>query len=135
VSSLWETAPREVLDQPPFLNAVVAVEMSERGAAAIVSRLKRIEAQLGRAPGPRYGPRAIDLDLLMFADGHEERDGDVVVPHTRLAERRFALAPLAELAPDLVEPRSGRTVRELLTAVADQDAVRVEGPEWWTASS
>lgn len=135
VSSLWETAPREVLDQPRFLNAVAAVEMSEGGAAAIVSGLKRIEAELGRSPGARYGPRVIDLDLLMYGDGREEHDSDVIVPHARLAERRFALAPLAEVAPDLVEPRSGRTVRELLTAVADQDAMRVEGPGWWTASS
>jgi 7,8-dihydro-6-hydroxymethylpterin-pyrophosphokinase len=94
-----------------------------------------IETELGRSPGRRSGPRVIDLDLLMFADGREERDGNVVVPHPRLAERRFALAPLAELIPDLIEPRSGRSVRELLAAVADQDAVRVEGPEWWTASS
>ncbi len=135
VSSLWETGPREVLDQPRFLNAVVAVEASQCGAASIVSRLKWIETQLGRSPGPRSGPRVIDLDLLMFADGHAERDGDVVVPHPRLAERRFALAPLAELVPDLIEPRGGRRVRDLLAAVADQDAVRMEGPAWWTASS
>jgi 2-amino-4-hydroxy-6-hydroxymethyldihydropteridine diphosphokinase len=86
-------------------------------------------------PGPRYGPRVLDLDLLMFADGQQEEDGGVVVPHPRLAERRFALAPLAELAPDLVEPRSGRPIRDLLARVVDQDAERVEGPEWWTASS
>jgi dihydropteroate synthase len=135
VSSLWETAPREVLDQPRFLNAVAAVAVPMRTAREIVSRLQRIEAELGRAPGPRHGPRAIDLDLLMFGEGREEREGDVVVPHARLAERRFALAPLDELEHDLIEPRSGRTVRELLAAVADQDAARVEGPEWWTGSS
>jgi 2-amino-4-hydroxy-6-hydroxymethyldihydropteridine diphosphokinase len=135
VSSLWETAPREVLDQPRFLNAAVAVHFPERTASDIVRLLARIEADLGRSPGPRYGPRVVDLDLLMFGDGREERDGDIVVPHPRLAERRFALAPLAELAPDLIEPRTGRRVRDLLAGVANQDAVRLEGPEWSTGSS
>ena len=134
VSGLWETAPREVLDQPSFLNAAVAVELPDGRVGEVVARLKRIEDDLGRSPGPRYGPRAIDLDLLIFDRGAEERDGDVIVPHVRLVERRFALAPLAELAPDLVEPRTGRGVSELLDAVADQRARRVEGPEWWTAS-
>lgn len=135
VSGLWQTAPREVVDQPSFLNAVVAMDLAEGRAGEMVARLKGVEDDLGRSPGPRYGPRVIDLDLLMFDRGHEERDGDVVVPHARLAERRFALAPLAELAPDLVEPRTGRTIRELLARVADQQAERVEGPEWWTGSS
>lgn len=135
VSGLWETAPREVADQPSFLNAVVAVELAEGRVGEIVAQLKRIEDDLGRSPGLRYGPRLIDLDLLMFDRGREERDGDVIVPHVRLVERRFALAPLSELAPDLVEPRTGRTIRELLAHVADQEAQRVEGPEWWTASS
>jgi 2-amino-4-hydroxy-6-hydroxymethyldihydropteridine diphosphokinase len=135
VSSLWDTAPMEITEQPRFLNAVVAVEPAARGAGRIVAGLKRIETEVGRDPGPRYGPRAIDLDLLMFGDGHEEREGDVSVPHVRLTRRRFALEPLAELAPDLVEPRTGQTVRDLLARVADQDAVPVEGPEWWTGSS
>lgn len=135
VSSLWDTAPMEVADQPRFLNAVVGIELPHRKAVDIVSLLARIEADLGRAPGPRYGPRVVDLDVLMFGDGHEEDDGDVLVPHARLAQRRFALEPLAELAPDLVEPRTGQRISDLLARVADQDAVRVEGPEWWTGSS
>ncbi|MGH2377695.1 MAG: 2-amino-4-hydroxy-6-hydroxymethyldihydropteridine diphosphokinase, partial [Candidatus Limnocylindria bacterium] len=134
-SSLWRTAPMDVKDQPHFLNAVVAVDLPAAGAARLVTTLKWIEVALGRGPGPRSGPRVVDLDLLMFAEGREERDGDVVVPHPRLAERRFALAPLAEIAPDLVEPRTGRAVRGLLSDVSDQDAERAEGPERWTASS
>ncbi len=136
VSGLWETAPRERADQPPFLNAVVALELEPRRASAIVADLRRIEAELGRVAGERYGPRAIDLDLLLFAGADAvERDGDVVVPHERLAERRFVLAPLAELASDVRDPRSGRSVRELLPLVADQEATRTEGPEWTTGSS
>jgi dihydropteroate synthase len=135
VSSLWESAPMEVEDQPRFLNAVVAAELPHHTAAAIIVQIKRIEADLGRLPGPRYGPRLIDLDLLVFGDGHEEREGDVIVPHARLLERRFALQPLAELAPDLVEPTTGQRICDLLARVAGQDVVRVEGPEWWTGSS
>lgn len=136
VSGLWETAPRYVTEQPAFLNAAVAVEVVARSSAGLVAGLKRIEERLGRVPGKRYGPRAIDLDLLLYAgsDG-VERDGDVTVPHERLAERRFVLDPLAEIAPDARDPRSGRTIRELLARVAGQPAERVEGPEWATASS
>lgn len=135
VSSLWETAPTEVTEQPRFLNAVAAVELPGRTAGAIVTQLKEIETALGRVSGPRYGPRVVDLDLLMFGDGREEHGGEVVVPHARLVERRFALEPLAELAPDLVEPRTGRPILDLLGQVADQDAIRVEGPRWWIGSS
>lgn len=126
VSGLWETAPVEVTEQPRFLNAVVALWSRLPSAADIVARLKLLEEVLGRRPGRRYGPRVIDLDVLAFGDGAEERDGDVAVPHAHLAERRFALAPLAELAPDLVVTPSLRTVRDLLAAVAGQDARRVE---------
>lgn len=136
VSGLWETAPREREDQPPFLNAVVAVEIEARPAATVVADLKRFEAELGREPGERYGPRAIDLDLLLYAGADAvERDGDVTVPHERLAERRFVLAPLAELAPDEVDPRTGGRVRDLLAAVADQAAQRIAGADWWTTAS
>lgn len=136
VSGLWETAPREREDQPSFLNAVAAVEIDARPAAAVVADLKRVEAELGREPSERYGPRAIDLDLLLFAGADAvERDGDVTVPHERLAERRFVLAPLAELAPDEVDPRTGGRIRDLLAAVAYQAAQRVAGGDWWTTAS
>lgn len=130
VSGLWESAPMEVTDQPRFLNAVVALWSRLPRAADIIARLKLVEEVLGRRPGRRSGPRVIDLDLLVFADGAQVRDGDVAVPHARLTERRFALAPLADLAPDLVVPPAGRTVRELLGAVADQDARRVADSAW-----
>ncbi|MDE3111579.1 MAG: dihydropteroate synthase [Chloroflexota bacterium] len=136
VSGLWRTEPMYRTDQPPFLNAVASLETSLACPAVLVSELKRIERELGRVPRERYGPRELDLDLLLYrGSSAPERDGTVRVPHERLAERRFVLGPLAELAPDEVEPRSGRTVRELLAAVAGQDAERMEGPEWMTASS
>lgn len=137
VSRLWETAPMHLTDQPVFLNAVASVEIAATGAAAIVDGLQRIERDLGRTAGRRFGPRAIDLDLLLIAgEPAVVRDGEVVVPHPRLAERRFVLAPLAELAPEAVDPRSGRTIGELLGAVTDQEARVVEEGGWWkTASS
>lgn len=137
VSRLWETGPMYVTDQPPFLNAVVAVDVAVAGPAALVRELQRIERALGRVAGSRFGPRAIDLDLLLIAGSTViVRDGDIVVPHPRLAERRFALAPLAELAPGEIDPRTGRTIRELLMQVSEQPATVVEDTEWWkTASS
>lgn len=136
VSGLWETAPLLVTDQPAFLNAVVALEAAAASPAALVARLKAIERELGRAAGPRYGPRAIDLDLLLAAGSMVVvTDGDVVVPHPALHERRFVLEPLAELAPDEVDPRTGRSVRDLRERVCDQDATRIAGSEWWTTAS
>ena len=137
VSSLWETAPLHVTEQPAFLNAVAALEVGEASPEELVRELTRIETELGRTPGPRYGPRAIDLDLLLLGGSRAEHvSEDVVVPHPRIAERRFVLEPLAELAPDELEPRSGRPVRELLGAVLGQDVRRVADGEWWkTASS
>lgn len=137
VSRLWETAPMHLTDQPAFLNAVAAVQVAAFAPAAIVGELQRIERDLGRRPSRRFGPRAIDLDLLLIAGERAVvQEGAVVVPHPRLAERRFVLAPLAELAPEAVDPRTGRTIGRLLEAVGDQAATTVEEAEWWkTASS
>lgn len=132
VSAVWETAPQDVVAQPPYLNAVAAVSTRPQPSGELVGRLKEIERDLGRTPGPRYGPRVIDLDLLLVARASAvEIDGDVVVPHLRLHERRFALAPLAELAPEERVPGSDATVRELLGHTIDQPASVVDGGAWW----
>jgi dihydropteroate synthase len=137
VSRLWSSEPLYVAEQPPFLNAVATLETALASPVTLVRELKRIERDLGRVPHERYGPRELDLDLLLFADAAAaEREGNVAVPHERIAERRFVLGPLAELAPDAIDPRSGRSVREMLAAVADQKAEPIEGEGWWkTASS
>jgi dihydropteroate synthase len=136
VSRLWQSAPMYVADQPPFLNAVAAVDTALASGVTLVRELKRVERDLGRQPQERYGPREVDLDLLLFAGAATaEREGNVAVPHERIAERRFVLGPLAELAPDAIDPRSGRSVRELLAAVADQKAEPIEGEDWWTTAS
>ena len=137
VSRLWRSEPMYVAEQPPFLNAVATLETALASPVTLVRELKSIERDLGRMPHERYGPREIDLDLLLFAGAATtEREGHVAVPHERIAERRFVLGPLAELAPDATDPRSGRSVRELLAAVADQRAEPIEDRGWWkTASS
>jgi 2-amino-4-hydroxy-6-hydroxymethyldihydropteridine diphosphokinase len=107
VSSLRETDPVGYVDQPRFLNSAVAVETSLT-ARGLLDRLLEIERRLGRvrAEGPRFGPRTIDLDLLLYGDETIDEPG-LQVPHPRLAERRFALEPLAELEPRLEIPGSG----------------------------
>jgi 2-amino-4-hydroxy-6-hydroxymethyldihydropteridine diphosphokinase len=136
VSSLYRSAPREREDQPDFINAALALE-TELTPRPLLSELKAVERRLGRDPlGERFGPRLVDLDLLAIDDLCIEDAPDLVVPHPRLAERRFALEPLAELDPDLrpwaacpVEHRD-LTVAEALAAVMDQDVEVVEGPGW-----
>jgi len=136
ISSLYRSAPRELEDQPDFLNAALALE-THLTPRPLLAELKAIERRLGRVPmGERFGPRLVDIDLLAIDDLCIEDAPDLVVPHPRLAERRFALEPLAELDPDLrpwaacpVEHRD-LTVAQALAAVMDQDVEVVEGPGW-----
>jgi len=113
VSALRETDPVGYAEQPPFLNGAVSVE-TELAPRELLERLLALERELGRvrAEGPRFGPRTIDLDLLLYGSETIDEPG-VSVPHPRLAERRFALEPLHELDPELALP-DGRAVRELL---------------------
>jgi 2-amino-4-hydroxy-6-hydroxymethyldihydropteridine diphosphokinase len=112
-SGVRETDPVGVTDQPKFLNAVAELETG-LPARELLERLLEIERQLGRnrAAETRWGPRTIDLDLLLFGDETIDEPG-LTVPHPRLAERRFVLEPLHELDPALALP-DGRAVRELL---------------------
>ena len=114
VSSLRETEPVGYLDQPNFLNGAAAVE-TELSPRELLERLLAIEGRLGRerGTGPRFGPRTIDLDLLVYGAEVVKEPG-LTVPHPRLAERRFALEPLAELDPSLEIPGQG-SVRALLS--------------------
>ena len=107
VSSIRETDPVGLVEQSRFLNAAVALE-TELSARELLDRLLGIERRLGRTrAGPRFGPRTIDLDLLVYGDARIDEPG-LEVPHPRLHERLFALEPLADLDPDLVVPGRGR---------------------------
>ena len=105
VSTLRDTDPVGVTDQPRFLNGVAALE-TELRPQELLDLLLTVERRLGRERRERWGPRTIDLDLLLYGDEVIEEDG-LTVPHPHLHERRFVLEPLAEIAPTLVIPGLG----------------------------
>ena len=111
VSALYETEPAYVTDQPRFLNAALvgstALEPHE-----LLAALKNIERSMGRVAGERFGPRLIDLDILVYGELLLVTP-ELTLPHPRLAERPFVLVPLAEIAPDLVLPGLSTTVAAL----------------------
>jgi 2-amino-4-hydroxy-6-hydroxymethyldihydropteridine diphosphokinase len=115
LSTIRETEPWGYADQPPFLNAAAELETG-LAPRALLDRLLEVEGELGRTrAGPQYGPRTIDLDLLLYGDETIDEPG-LAVPHPRLHERRFVLEPLAELDPGLVVPGKG-LVSALLAAI------------------
>lgn len=126
VSHVYETVPVHVTDQPMFLNAV-CTGWSRLPARQLLSGLKDLERAAGRSPdGPRFGPRALDLDILLFGD-RTLAEPDLAIPHPRLRERAFVLVPLAELAADWVVPAGRDAPAETvgnLAAAADARGVR-----------
>jgi 2-amino-4-hydroxy-6-hydroxymethyldihydropteridine diphosphokinase len=127
VSSLYETAAVGP-PQPDYFNAAVMVE-TPRSGRGILDALLEIERRAGRVRTERWGPRTLDLDLLLHGDERIDEPG-LVVPHPRLGERRFVLEPLAEVWPDPELP-DGRVIAELLEQVADQEVRKVSGLGWW----
>lgn len=111
VSQLRETEPVGVVDQPLFLNGAVVLDTS-LSPRELLHRLLEIERELGRVRDVRWGPRVVDLDLLVYGDRQIDEPG-LRVPHPRLHERRFALEPLAELDPELDVPGLGRVENAL----------------------
>ena len=114
VSELRETDPVGVVDQPPFLNGAVSVDTT-LSPRALLDLLLEIERSLGRVRGERWGPRVVDLDLLVYGNEMVDEPG-LHVPHPHVHERRFALEPLAEINPELEIPVRG-TVSALLAAL------------------
>jgi len=124
VSSVYESEPMEVREQRWFLN-LVAEARTELFPRQLLGRVGRVEQQLGRRRLAPKGPRTIDIDILLYGN-FVMQTTQLTIPHPRLAERRFVLAPLAELAPDLRDPLSRRTMRELLGALAGQVVRKVD---------
>ncbi len=115
-SRVAETEPVGITDQPRFLNQVIEVQTTVE-PRALLETLKGIEHDLGRTPGPRWGPREIDLDILLYGDRIIQEDG-LRIPHPELNRRAFLLELLAEVNPELVDPVTGETVSRLLAGAA-----------------
>ncbi len=122
VSSFLATAPEMFLDQPEFVNAALLLETA-LDPLALMRALLAIETAMGRvrAGVPAKGPRLIDLDLIFF-DALLLETPELALPHPGVAERRFVLAPLAEIAPELAHPVTGLTVADMLAAVLSETA-------------
>jgi 2-amino-4-hydroxy-6-hydroxymethyldihydropteridine diphosphokinase len=123
-SSLYETAPRDLLDQPWFLNAVVEAETS-LFPMQLLKRAREIEQQMGRRRVTPKGPRNIDIDILFYGRSVIST-AELEVPHPRIAQRRFVLEPLAEIAPDFRHPLTGKTAGEMLAVLEPQGTRRLE---------
>jgi len=122
-SSIYETAPWGVLDQPSFLNQVLAIE-TELNADEVLLNILKIEQELGRVRHQRWAARLIDIDILYYNDLVSDNPA-LTIPHPRLHQRRFTLAPLAEIAPEYIHPIFNMTNRELLLTCADESAVSI----------
>ena len=123
VSSFYETEPVDYTSQPHFLNLVVEAETT-LFPMQLLARTGRIERALGRVRTVPKGPRTIDIDILLYAQS-VVRTARLEIPHPRMVERRFVLAPLADLSPDLRHPVTRRTVKEMLEAAPRQGIRRV----------
>ena len=127
ISSIYETAAWGVEDQPNYLNQVVWVKTSLR-PLPLLREINAIEKRMGRIRVSKWGSRLIDIDILYYADAVIDAE-DLQVPHPHLPDRRFALTPLQEIAPDFIHPVLGKTTSELLVSTSDQLAVRLFNPD------
>jgi len=132
VSSAYLTDPVGLREQPRFLNAVVRAR-TELDARELLSVMARLEDEMGRQRDVRFGPRTIDLDLLLYGNVTCQEPG-LSLPHPRMADRRFVLVPLSEIAPAIRMPPDGWTVAELLSRLPASQAVDRIQLEGWPPS-
>lgn len=126
-SSIYETPPWGVTDQPAFLNQVL-IASTELEPQELLTVVKSIEVKLGRQPSYRYGPRLIDIDILLYGELVLDTP-TLVIPHPRMFERAFVLVPLLEIEPDLVSPLDHRSVKELLSHMDTGGIVKWENED------
>lgn len=124
ISSIYETEPVGVTDQPDFLNMVVEIDTSLSPIELLLS-VKKIEKELGRKKTYRWGPRLIDIDILAYKDLILE-EKELFIPHQRLAERLFVLIPLREITPFFRHPKTKEPVKELICNCSDLTEVRLK---------
>jgi 2-amino-4-hydroxy-6-hydroxymethyldihydropteridine diphosphokinase len=132
ISSMYETEPVGLAEQPWFLNLVCCGE-TDLSPEALLNLAKTIERQMGRKRGVRFGPRLIDVDILVY-DDLVLSTPLLQIPHPRLHQRAFVLIPLSEVAPGLILPVLNRGVEELRDSAASLEAVRLYGVMDWPAS-
>ena len=122
VSSVYETAPVGDIDQPPFLNLAVGIETA-LAPLELLDATQDIEREMGRVPSRRWGPRLIDIDIVLW-DGRKVDSSRLTIPHPEFRHRAFVLRPLAEIAPDAVDPATGLSVATLAASPEAQGEVR-----------
>lgn len=125
-SAVYETEPWGYREQPAFLNCAVGLD-TLLSPAELLALCKEIEQRLGRRPGRRFGPRVVDLDILLYGNQVVKLETpDLTIPHPRLHQRAFVLLPLAEIAGNVLHPALGRTIGELALAVAGREGVIIQ---------
>ncbi len=128
-SPLYESAPVGPPDQPWYLNAVVEAETT-LAPRELLAAAKAVEAALGRRPGPRWGPRPVDVDILLYGERQvDEREPWLTIPHPEMWRRLFVLLPLRDLRPELRGP-DGRPIDAWIRALAAEQPVRPAGVAW-----
>ncbi len=115
LSSKIETEPWGMTDQPNFINMAIKIE-TDKEPLELLDILKNIETDIGRRPGPRWGPRVIDLDILLYED-RTMKTSYLEIPHPRMCEREFVLKPLSEIAPDAVHPILKKRIQKLFEEI------------------